>query len=291
MRLKKKVYALIGYPVSHSLSPQMHNAAFKHLGINAEYKLFEVKPEDLEDFLINRKDISGFNITVPHKVRAKEILEQKIKTKSVDRKSIAEKAAQLVGAINTVKRCPEIRFYNTDSVGFLTSLKQDLKFDTKNKTAFVIGCGGAGRSIIGGLVLPESGIKKIYAYDIDDKVKSVCAAHFFRFKYLKNKCEFISKEDIAKKIKESQILINTTPVGMKNSDPLLLDKKLLHKNLSVYDVIYNRKTKLLEDAQSLGLPFSGGLGMLLYQGAAAFKIWTRCDAPLEIMRESLRGDL
>ena len=152
-----KTYGLIGYPVKHSLSALMHNAAFKELKIEAKYRLFEVAPEDLEDFLLRDKeirdskgesfsmrDLSGFNITIPHKVKAKEILERQFP--EIVKYDIGSRV-RISGAINTVRIAVDKMYYlNTDVIGFRQSLREDMKFNPKDKNVILVGCGGAGRA-------------------------------------------------------------------------------------------------------------------------------------------------
>jgi len=290
----KKTYGLIGYPVKHSLSPLMHNAAFKHLEINAEYRLFEVSPSDLEDFLLNRKEVSGFNITVPHKVRAKEILERNFSDKHPgkdDKKHPAEISSDIVGAINTVNREPELKFYNTDSVGFSAALEKDLGFKKEGKIVLLIGCGGAGRAVVGSLTTPDSSVKKVYIYEVNNETAESALRHFSNCKYTRGKFEFVTFQQIPEIIGRCQLLVNASPVGMKETDASPLDKSLLHKDLYVYDVIYNRVTDLIKEARSLGLEAKSGEGMLLYQGAFAFEIWTGVKAPLDVMKKALEEGL
>jgi len=282
------IYGVVGWPIKHSLSPAMHNAAFKELGIDAEYELFEVRPEKLKDFILNRKDVAGFNITVPHKIKAREILEKlQLPVRHTQFNVI------LTGAVNTVKRTANtLEYWNTDVLGFQAALKEDLRFDAESKNALIIGCGGAGRAIIAALSWKDIGINKIYVCDINNAQVNSTKEHFLKLPknlqdIVKKKIEFISIEQLKEKIKASQLLVNASPVGMKEGDLPVIDKKLLHKDLSVYDVIYNRETELIKDAKSLGLCCSGGLGMLLYQGAHAFEFWTGKNAPIEIMRKAL----
>jgi len=294
----QKIYGLIGYPVKHSLSPRMHNAAFQALNINAEYRLFEVKPEELKDFLLNKdfvardiegnsiyaKDIVGFNITVPHKVRVLEL------AGLVENITVREHHyVVLSGAINTIKReSSKVNYYNTDGVGFVKSLREDLKFDTSDKNILIFGCGGAGRAIIAGLTCKGTNVKRIYIYDTSKDAMDSTKIHFSKLSdFMEGELEFISAQQISEKIKECDLLVNASPVGMKEGDSSVIDKKLLHKDLYVYDVIYHRETKLIKDAKSLGLPVANGLGMLLYQGAEAFELWTGQKAPVEVMREAL----
>jgi len=282
------IYGVIGWPIKHSLSPAMHNAAFKTLGIDAEYESFEVSPEGLEDFILNRKDVAGFNITVPHKIRAREILE-----KSQPLVTHTQFDVKLTGAVNTVKRTVNtLEYKNTDVLGFQTALKEDLKFNAENKNALVIGCGGAGRAVIAALSCKDNGINKIYVCEINNAQVDSAKKHFLKLPQdlqdiVKKKIEFISLEQLPAGIKASQLLVNTSPLGMKEGDLPVIDKKLLHKGLSVYDVIYNRETELIKDATLLGLCCSGGLGMLLYQGVHAFEFWTGKKAPVEVMRKAL----
>ena len=308
-----RIYGLIGYPVKHSLSPVMHNAAFRALKINAEYRLFEVKPEELQDFLLSDKpapdidgnlipksDIFGFNITIPHKVEARQILE---KTFPLDntRKQILENEyyVRLSGAVNTVKKDGnKLLYYNTDASGFLRSLEHDLKFDTKNKNVLLIGCGGAGRAVIASLSWDRRDRGKIYINDISKEAITSAQAYFSQlalqfehFEHLKDKLQFIPTEEISKVIKDCHLLVNATPIGMKGEDISVVNKSLLHENLNlyVYDIVYNKKgpTRLIKEAESLNLIHASGLDMLLYQGADAFELWIARQAPIDIMRQAL----
>lgn len=300
-----QIYGLVGYPVKHSLSPAMHNAAFKARGINARYCLFEVPAQELEDFLLNpdkkitdtnhacvrAADILGFNVTIPHKVMAKQILEAKFGAQ-LD-KPLAEVESyyiKLSGALNTVKReAAGLRWRNTDAYGFLISLKEDLKFDSKNKKVLLIGGGGAGRAVVAGLSWKNMGVSCIYVYDKSPDAVFAAQEHFLLFPHLKDKLKFIANRDIAPVIKECQLLVNTSPVGMNEGDSSVIDKSLLHKDLYVYDAVYNRTTQLIQDARQNGRAAAGGLGMLLYQGAAAWEFWTGEPAPVKVMRRVLES--
>jgi shikimate dehydrogenase len=280
----------------------MQNAAFKALGIKAEYRLFEVKPEDLEVFLLEdllNKDISGINITIPHKIKAREILEKEFPLSFGKLALEDQHYVKLSGAVNTVNReIGQPLYYNTDARGFLKSLEDKdeewgLNFTTNGKTALVMGSGGAGRAIIAALSWKGVGIKKIYIYDKSDIAVELAQKHFFESsphaEFLKEKLEFIKAEKIPEILRVCELLVNASSLGMKEGDASVIDKRLLRKDLSVYDVVYNRKTQLITDAQSLDCPAVGGLGMLLYQGVDAFELWTGDKkAPVEIMREALR---
>lgn len=298
-----QIYGLVGFPVKHSLSPLMHNAAFKALDIDAEYRLFEVAPDNLEDFLlkdieikdINGKsvrtaDILGFNITLPHKVKAKEILERAF--------PFEEDAVQvqrdlfyvmLSGAVNTVTReNGKLGYFNTDAEGFLESLEKDLNFETKDKKVLVIGCGGAGRAVVAALSWRQQRIDEIYLTDINSEKVTYAKEHFNKFQKGRFNLEYIETEKIPEVIQKCDLLVNASPVGMNQEDGSVIDKKSLHKKLYIFDVVYNRETQLIKDAKSLGRPAVDGLGMLLYQGADAFGLWTGQKAPIEVMRKALR---
>jgi len=289
------IYGIIGWPIKHSRSPAMHNAAFKELGIDAEYRKFPVRPEGLEDFLLKRKDVRGFNITIPHKVTSREILEKRF--------AFDENASwtqqdlyyiKVSGAINTVDRVGEgLRYWNTDASGFLESLDRDLQFSAKGKEVLVIGCGGAGRSVIAGLSWKGVQVKKIYVYDINYEAINSTKEHFSKLLHdlrddLERKTEFITETEIPDRIKRCQLLVNASSAGMKEENASVIGKKFLHKDLFVYDLVYNRETRLIKDAGLLGLYARGGLGMLLYQGARSFELWTGKRAPIELMRSVLR---
>ena len=295
-----KIYGLIGYPVQHSFSPVMHNAAFKHLGINAEYRLFPVKPEELEAFLleditvpdidgnkVRAKDILGFNITIPHKVRAREIWENKFPFKQ-SAPSILEVAhyVKISGAINTVRRADD-KCFNTDAPGFIKSLESDLGFTTNGKNVLVLGCGGAGRAVVAGLSWKNNKINQIFINDISNAAIESAKSHFSAFPYIMEKIEFISREQIPGVIKNCQLLVNASPVGMNEGDGSVVDKDLLHEDLFVYDVVYNRETQLIKDAKSKGLNVKDGKGMLARQGKDAFELWTRKQVPIEIFEQAL----
>ncbi|MFA5157274.1 MAG: shikimate dehydrogenase [Candidatus Omnitrophota bacterium] len=275
MTHQKKIYGLIGQPINHSLSPLMHNAAFSFLGINAEYKLFPLKEEELGKFLKNLvgQDISGLNVTVPYKEKVLPYMDH------------ISYEAKLIGAVNTIKvSSGKLEGFNTDGNGFLKHLTEDLNFDPENRRIALIGAGGAARAI--SVYLCKVNPKQILIYDADkDKASSLVS-------YLKAnfKNNGIRQATSVKglEIADSDLLINATPVGVKESDPCLIDAKDIRKGMLVYDLVYNPKeTKLLKAAKERGAKLSNGLGMLLYQGMIAFEIWTGKKAPKDVMLKAL----
>jgi len=294
----KQLYGLVGFPVAHSLSKKMQEAAFKDKEIDAEYKLFEVKPENLESFLTEKafeKGLAGFNITIPHKIRAREILEKNFPGgQESSRTQINSYYVKLTGAVNTVKVVGKrLEYFNTDASGFRRSLQESLKFDQNGKEILLIGCGGAGRAVIAALGWRNLGVKRIYIYDTNGQSINSAKEHFSNSPhadFLPDKLQFIQKDDLEKVIKGCSLLVNASPIGMKNPKESPIDKNLLpQEGLNIFDVVYNKegKTQLIKDALARDLPVAGGLEMLLYQGADAFSIWTQQEAPIDEMRKAL----
>lgn len=271
----QKIYGLVGYPVKHSLSPVMHNAAFRALKINAEYRLFEVKPQDLDVFFnsLSKRDIFGLNVTVPYKERVIPFLNN------------LSKEANLIGAVNTIKiENNRLEGFNTDGEGFLRSLNDDLKFNPGGKIIAILGAGGASRAVC--VYLASQNPKEIAVYDIDKTKAEMLVGHLKKhFSDLEVKAAN-SPGDLD--IRNCDLFVNATPAGMQETDPCPVEENFLHQNLLVYDLIYNpRETKLLKIARIKGARAANGLGMLLYQGARSFELWTGQNAPAEIMRKAL----
>jgi len=278
----KLIYGIIGHPVKHSLSPAMQNAAFKALGIDAEYSAWDVEPAALEEFLssLGRKGISGLNVTIPHKIKAKEYLE---------RNGEIDDNAKRLGAINTVKADGgKLYGFNTDGPGFYRSLIEDLKFEPEGKEVFVLGAGGAGRAVI---MYLGNAPKKITVWDIDKHRAEGLKEHYAKF-YDAKRLAVADEEGLKAALKRGGLLVNSTPVGMMETDPSPIDSSLLHPGLSVYDLVYNRPlTRLVKEANSRKCHAVTGLGMLAHQGAIAFEIWTGKKAPVAVMRKALKEAL
>jgi len=273
-----KVYGVLGYPVKHSFSPSMHNAALRALGIKATYKLFEIKPSELENFISGLKEnnIWGFNVTIPYKEKILGYLNGRLAA-----------AVKVIGAANTVKVGPggKLSGLNTDFLGFSRHLAE-LKF--KPHKVALVGAGGAARAICYALAKKQA--REVVIYDID-RFRSIALGE--RFKKSFPSTNFIAAGSIEElNLADKDLLVNATPVGMKPEDPCLFSARVLHRELFVYDLIYNpARTKLLELAASLGLSYSNGLGMLLYQAIVPFKEWTGRSAPLALMRMALEKEL
>lgn len=282
-----RIFGLLGYPLGHSLSPAMHNAAFKKLGIHAVYMLFEKPQEDFSSCLKQLKlmKVAGFNVTVPYKEKVIPFLDE------------VDEQARRIGAVNTVVN-KNGRFigYNTDCLGFIASLKKDLRCNPKGKNAFIIGAGGAARAIA--FALAKEGVKEIrlydilperaekLAHDISETVGVVQGGGNTEITFVHNLP--FEKRKIFLGIENANLLVNASTCGMKKDDPFPIDPALLPKGIVVYDIVYNPSpTKFIKALKAGGVKAVNGLGMLLYQGALAFELWTKRKAPIETMRRAL----
>jgi len=278
---KTEIYGLIGYPVRHTFSPLMHNAAFETLGINAVYLPFEIKPDDLESVMrsAGALGIRGLNVTVPHKEKVLKYLDE------------IDKEASLIEAVNTiVVKDGKLKGFNTDGKGFVKSLQDEFGVQPKGKRFFIMGAGGAAKAISFSLALQGAG-RMVIVDDVAGK-----AADLARSLAGHTVCDAIALKKDTKAMKEmilnSDVFINATPCGMKPHDPKIIDPNLLHKNLLVYDIIYNpRTTALLRDARNKGAKTANGIGMLLNQGVLSFSLWTGRKAPAHVMKKALVGVL
>ena len=273
----REVYGLIGYPVKHSFSSYMHNAAFAFLNMDAEYKLFEVPPEKLDEFfkktIVDQK-IRGFNVTIPHKEAAVPYLNASVSP-----------SVRMNHAVNTVRVETDgtMSGCNSDGMGFSLDLKER-GFDAAGKKVSLIGAGGGARAVATSIAVKHPA--KLLIYDLD------AAKAQALYDIVKNFFPSVPVEVVATverlEIYQADLLINATPVGMRESDPLLIKKEWLSGELFVYDLIYNpSETKLLKAAKDAGCHTANGLGMLLYQGCLAFEYWTGRKAPADVMRKVL----
>jgi len=273
MTLKPKLYGLLGFPIQHSLSPCMHNAAFSALKIKAKYRLFESKPDQFKTFLdsLIKNKISGFNVTYPYKEVILDYLQSK------------NSAVNQIGAANTVlvDKFGKLSGFNTDYLGFTWQLKE-LKL--KPKKVAIIGAGGAAKAVC--FALAKMKVSQLCIYDLDS-FKSLSLFRKLNSYFTEIKFDVATRiEDL--KIQDVDLLINATPIGMHPHDGCLVNEQWLHPGLFVYDLIYNPgETKLISLAKKHGLGHANGLGMLLYQGVFAFEKFTGKKAPVKAMQEAL----
>jgi len=282
MKKAKTLFGIIGYPVAHSLSPLMHNKAFKELGVEASYKLFPVKEDELDDFFQKLRDksnpIFGLNVTVPYKERVLNYLDK------------LAPFAQKVGAVNTIMITEDRKLigYNTDAPGFLAHLSE-LNFMTTNKRIALLGSGGSARAILATLCMIKERPQSIKIYNrtpsrTDELIKDL--GERIDLSIVES---VMSIDDL--NIELADLVINATSLGLNKDDVCLIDKELLHSDMLVYDLIYNpMETALLKMAQEAGAQVSNGLGMLYYQGVLAFQHWAhiQLDDDIKIkMRQCL----
>ena len=277
-----RLICLLGDPVSHSISPAMHNLSFQTLGLDYVYMAFKSSVEEFDNTVNTLKQIGarGFNCTMPCKRIAFE------------RSDILSPAAKLMNSVNTVViEDGKLYGHNTDGVGYMRSVI-DAGHDIIGKQMTLLGSGGASSAILTQAAL--DGVSKINVFArkgnswnvIEKQVDQINAET--TCKVTLN--ELMDETTLRSSISESAILVNGSSVGMApNIDGCLIpDTSYFHPELIVSDVIYNPKqTKLLEMAKSAGLSTFNGMYMLLYQGAEAFRIWTNHEMPVDLVKKEL----
>lgn len=269
-----KTVGLLGWPVGHSLSPLIHNAAFQALGLNYVYIPLPVRPEDIAQAVAGLRafGFAGANVTVPHKVAVIPFLDR------------LDSSAELVGAVNTIV-CSDGQLigYNTDMTGFIASLRADVAIE--GCRTVILGAGGAARAVVCGLLDAGAAAVSVGARDADKA--RLFAASFAAGRvtgYGWQEAEFL--QTFAK----CQLLINTTPVGMHagNDSALPLDWAIVPRPVVVCDLVYNPLiTPFLRSAREWGHPTVDGLGMLVEQAVLAFSLWTGQEAPRAAIQQAL----
>jgi shikimate dehydrogenase len=275
---KTRICGLIGDPVDHTMSPAMHNAAYRQMGLDYVYVPFRVRPEDLGRAIDGMRafNIRGLNVTIPHKVTVIPFLDK------------LDGLAEKIGAVNTVVNDNGVLTgYNTDATGFLGAL-QEKGIEPRGKKALILGAGGASRAV--SLILAESGAERLivlnraeeldWAYDL--------AGNISQLYNMDAKAGELNRESLNSVMEriDISILVNATSVGMTpDVDSTPVDADLLRPGLVVFDVVYNPlRTRLLRDAEAAGAETISGIEMLAWQGALAFEKWTGLEAPLDLMR-------
>jgi len=253
----------------------MHRAALIELGLDYRYDRFDVKPENLENFISDaRENFLGFNVTIPHKVEIIKFLDN------------LSKDAELIGAVNTVKFDDgDSTGFNTDGIGAIHALEKTGE-QVNGKRVLILGAGGAARAIAFQLAMEGSEVS--LCNRTKEKAEELAAEVETKLKKNIKILDFPVKET-----NEFDILINTTSVGMSpNTDKSPLPSEMLQPSLTVMDIVYNPlETRLLQEAKKIGCKTIDGTGMLVHQGAESLKIWLGVDAPIETMREALLGEL
>jgi shikimate dehydrogenase len=280
-----ELIGLIAYPIRHSSSPKMHNAAFAKLGLDYAYLAFEVDNKTLEDTVkgFRAMKVRGWNVSMPNKTVIGKYLDK------------LTPAAEMCGAVNTVVNDNGVLTGTiTDGIGFMTGLK-DAHVDPIGKKMTIAGAGGAATAIE--IQAALDGVSEISIFNIHDKFWDNAEATVKKINENTNcKAQLFDLEDteaLKREIASSYLLTNATCVGMKPLDgqTWLPDTSYLRKDLICADAIYSpAKTKFLEMAESVGCQTINGFPMMLYQGAAAFKLWTGEDMPIDYVKEVMGFD-
>ncbi len=273
-----KKFGVIGYPLTHSLSPQIHNFAFQNLHIDATYEKIEIFPADFDQSILRLKqsDLSGFNVTIPFKNQVIGLLDE------------VDQDAAVVGAVNTVvAQGNRWLGYNTDIAGFIFPLQN---IGRQYKKCLILGTGGAARAVIyalGKYAVPE----EIMIAGRDIKKAEDLSIHF-RPLINDTILKHCAINKVYEQLQDFDLIVNVTPLGTFPAveGSVLPDLVNLREGVVVYDLVYNPiKTRLLRDAEKAGkdVVLLNGLEMLLRQAAYSFKIWTTEDMPIDRIRENI----
>ena len=275
---------LIGYPLGHSLSPKIQAAALDACGLEGEYALFPIAPDDqkgLKELLtrVRSSEITGLNVTIPYKQNVIPLLNELSPT------------AQAVGAVNTISmQNGKLTGDNTDVPGFLADLRRFLTTNSPSygdtKSVLVLGAGGSARAVVYALIND--------GWDVTIAARRIEQAHALsaQFPHPDSKISSIEYNPTALQplLPALSVIVNTTPLGMSpkiDASPWP-DDLPFPTNAAVYDLVYNpRQTKLVADAHAAGLPATTGLGMLVEQAALAFEIWTGHIPPREVLWDAV----
>ncbi|MCC0641825.1 MULTISPECIES: shikimate dehydrogenase [unclassified Clostridioides] len=275
------LFALIGTPVGHSKSPLMYNYSFEKLDLDYRYLAFDITVDKVKDALsaIKTFNIKGANVTMPCKTAVTEYMDE------------LSPAARIIGACNTiVNENGKLIGHITDGVGYVRNLKEN-GVEVKDKKLTIMGAGGAATAIQVQCAL--DGAREISIFNAKDDFYKRAEQTIENIKKEVPECivnlyDLADTEKLYEEVSSSDILTNATLIGMKphDNETNIKDVSVLRKELVVTDVVYNpNKTKMIEDAEANGCKAIGGLGMLLYQGAEAFNLYTGLEMPVEEIKE------
>ncbi len=274
--------AVIGDPISHSKSPQMHNPALQACGIEAQYVRVQVPVGQVKEAfgLLVKQGFLGVNITIPHKFEA------------LDAVDVVDPLARQLGAVNTLAiRDGKMFGYNTDGPGFLRSVKETFGREVKDLRVLIIGAGGgAGRAVAVQSVLVGCQ-RLVLANRTESKLAPLVAELSAISSSVSLQTCTLDHADLAQHLPEIDLIVNATSVGMKAEDTLLLPAGSLQSHHLVYDMVYRASgpTDLIQQAHEAGAKHADGMCLLLHQGAISFEHWFDRPAPLEAMREGLKS--
>ncbi|OSM00455.1 putative shikimate dehydrogenase [Magnetofaba australis IT-1] len=270
---------MIGDPISHTLSPAMHNLALAHHGLNMRYLPFHITPKDLSYAIqgFRAMRMVGFNATIPHKESLVSMVHR------------LDPSAGRIGAVNTVliDNNRELIGYNTDGYGYLTALTQAWGRDPKGATVLMLGAGGAARAIL--LTLLEAGVSRIVvANRTKARAQALLDGLAVHFPNANTDALYLRMADLP--LEQCDLLINCSSVGLHGDAFDGLDLSRLPSGAFVSDIVYRTEpTPLLQQASALNIPCQDGLGMLVHQGAKAYEIWTGKTMPTDIVEPYLRS--
>ncbi len=275
-----KVCAIIGDPVEHSLSPVMHNAAFKELGLNLVYVAFTVTRNELKEAISGARTLGlrGLNVTMPHKNAVMKYLDK------------IDSTAKSIGAVNTIlNNKGKLIGFNTDGVGAMIALQEN-GVSPVGKKFVLLGAGGAGKAIA--FQAAQDVEELVILNRTSEKAERLAEVLHKKFGK-KVKGGALSSEILKEELREADILVNATSVGMHpDVNRSIVPKSSLRPDLCVMDIIYSPlETKLVLDAKAVGAKVVSGLEMLVYQGAVSFEIWISCPAPVEVMKKAALNKL
>lgn len=280
-----QLLGIIGYPLGHTMSPIIQQAAIDYYGLPLRYEVWETPPEELPTVVqrLRRPDYLGMNVTVPHKVAVIPLLDR------------LERRARRIGAINTVlNQNGRLTGYNTDAEGFQRALEDEAHFDIGGKRVVVLGAGGAARAV--GIVLAEAKAEQaLFINRSPERAQSlVHSLRRMRSNTLFNTAPWELAE-LERAMEGCDLLVNSTSVGMKHTPTegqSPVPASMMGPAMLVFDLVYNPgETALLKEAKAAGARTLQGLSMLVYQGVAAFEIWTGREAPRGLMFERAREAL
>ncbi len=277
---------VVGDPIAHSRSPQMHQPALDACGLAVAYARFHLREEELAEALplFSQHGFVGLNVTIPHKTAVLDLLDE------------IDPHAKKIGAVNTIRFEEGTRIgFNTDGPGLVRAIRSEFGVDLRDLRVIVLGAGGgAGRAIAAQCAI--EGCQRLVLVNRTFEKAARLAADlepYFEGTRLLGphlRLEAVPWESarLAEQIENADLVINATSCGMKRTDPSVLPASILQPHLMVYDTIYTaRRTPLLSDVAEAGARGANGLSMLLHQGALSFEIWFDRDAPLETMRHGL----
>jgi len=277
---KTRVCGVIGDPIEHTLSPIIHNAAFKALKLDYAFLAFKVKAADVEKAVNGMRALGlhGLNVTMPHKSAVINYLDE------------VDQAAQTTDSVNTILNKDGRLFgLNTDGVGALQALRAN-GVEPRGKKVLLLGAGGAARAIAYALAQE---VNELVILNRTAKQAAELANLLEQTLDRKVVSDALSPKTIKDNLQDSEVLINATSVGMEpNANQTIVVHELLKPDLTVMDIVYNPvETKLAKDAKAAGAKVVSGVEMLIYQGAASFEIWTGHTAPVEVMRHAALNHL